>query len=306
MNELKLQDSNDIARVVFDGLDVRESTRIDYKYRIKHFLRFVESRQLNPNILLEYKNALRGDNTMSIATKNKFLTCARTFVREVQRLNPQFHFQVEVKSFQQNKKHKVYGLNEAEVLRLCQWMNAHPDKLREHAMLCLLLFQGLREFEVCNINYYEIDLVEDEMLIRSKGHDDKDVIHLHSQTKLVLERYMQQRKSEMKPSDTFLFTSKSRKSVHERLSVRGLRHIVQSIFAEVGINRTVHGCRHYFTTHLIKNLDGSLLQVAQFTRHKSVETLQIYNDSIVEKEDVARFQNAFNDVAFYLAPQPSS
>jgi integrase/recombinase XerC len=305
--DLKRQDNIRIADAVFRGLDVRPNTRQDYRYRIKHYLDFIEYQPLSAHILLDYKNALRADDTMSIATKNKYLTCARAFLREVQRLTPNlaFQFNTKVKNFQQNKKHKVFGLDEAEVMRLCQWMNANPNKMREHALLCLLLFQGLRSFEVCNLNYYEIDLIEGVMLVQSKGMDDKDIVHLHPQTKLVLERYMKQRQSALKPSDKYLFVSGRRQSWDEKLSVRGLRYIIKGIFAEVGIDRTVHGCRHYFTTHLIKNLDGSLLQVAQFTRHKSVETLQIYNDSILEKEDVTRYQNAFNDVAYYLTPQPA-
>jgi integrase/recombinase XerC len=176
-------------------------------------------------------------------------------------------------------------------------MNRHPDKLREHAILCLLLFQGLREMEVCAINLFEFDEIEGTVLIRSKGMDDKDLINLHPQTVRALARYAAQRKAVMRPYETYLFVSERKRSLEEKLTVRGLRYIVKSIFNDLGINRNVHGTRHYFTTHLIKNMPGSLLQVAQFTRHKSITTLQIYNDAVLNTENVALYQNAFNDIA---------
>jgi integrase len=299
VNELTVQNTLIVAELLFDKLDVRPSTRQDYKYRIRHFMGFLSTNPVSMDSLLDYKNYLRADEALSISSKNKFLTCARTFLREVQR-RPDLtnvHFNLDVKCFQQNKKHKVFGLDEYDVTLLCQWMNRNPDKLREHAILCLLLFQGLREMEVCNINFFEVDLEDATVLIRSKGMDDKETIHLHPQTVRALNRYMEQRRNAMSPSETYLFVSERKRSADEALTIRGLRYIVKGIFNELGIARTVHGTRHYFTTHLIQNMPGSLLQVAQFTRHKNITTLQTYHDGILDKENVAQYQNAFNDIA---------
>jgi site-specific recombinase XerD len=307
MNELTVHNNLKVAELLFDKLDVRPSTRQDYKYRIRHFMNFLSNHPVNTDSLLDYKNYLRADDRLSISTKNKFLTCARTFLREVQRhreLTP-FTFNLDIKCFQQNKKHKVFGLDEYDVTLLCQWMNRNPDKLREHAILCLLLFQGLREMEVCNINFFEVDLEDANVLIRSKGMDDKETIYLHPQTVRALSKYMEQRRNVMKPSETYLFVSERKRSADEALTIRGLRYIVKGIFNELGIARNVHGTRHYFTTHLIQNMPGSLLQVAQFTRHKNITTLQTYHDGILDKENVAQYQNAFNDIAGKLFVEPA-
>jgi integrase/recombinase XerC len=304
MNELMLQKNQNLADIVFDKLDVRPSTRQDYKYRIGHFLQFLQTTPLNPGILLEYKDYLRRDAEMKVSTKNKFLTCARIFLKEVQRHNSRFQYNLDVKSFQQSRKHKVYGLNEYDVSLICQWINSHPDKLREHAILCLLLFQGLRQFEICNIRWHEVEIENGTVLIRSKGMDDLELVRLHPQTVRALDKYLELRKETMKPTETYLFVSKSKRSGEERLTVRGLRYLVKDIFNELGIDRTVHGTRHYFTTHLIKNMPGSsLLQVAQFTRHRSTETLQTYYDAILEEGDIENYQNAFNDIASKLVVQ---
>lgn len=307
MNELYVQNNQNLADLIFDKLDVRPATRKDYKYRIWHFLEFVQTQGNNPDILLQYKDRLRHSAEMKVSTKNKFLVCARIFLREVQR-QPNFPFQynLDVKSFQQSRKHKVYGLNDYDVSMLIEWMNRHPDKLREHAVLCLLLFQGLRQFEICNIKWSEVSIEDGTVLIQGKGMDDKEIVHLHPQTVRALERYIEYRKQTMKPSEAFLFVSKSKRGFDEHLTVRGLHYMVKAIFKELGIDRTVHGTRHYFTTHLIKNMkDSSLLQVAQFTRHRSTETLQTYYDAVLEEDDLMSYQNAFNDVASKLVVQPA-
>jgi integrase/recombinase XerC len=68
------------------------------------------------------------------------------------------------------------------------------------------------------------------------------------------------------------------------------------VLDELGIDKTTHGFRHYFTTRLIKTYKGDLLEVRQYTRHASLEMLQIYNDSIKQQADLPRFYSAFEGV----------
>jgi len=41
-----------------------------------------------------------------------------------------------------------------------------------------------------------------------------------------------------------------------------------------------------------------LLEVAQYTRHKSLEMLQVYNDNIKRQADLPRYYEAFSGVSF--------
>jgi integrase len=59
----------------------------------------------------------------------------------------------------------------------------------------------------------------------------------------------------------------------------------------------VHGFRHYFTTKLIEELDD-LLIVQEFTRHRSLEMLQIYNDRLRKTDELPVNYNAFETVNF--------
>ena len=86
---------------------------------------------------------------------------------------------------------------------------------------------------------------------------------------------------------------------NQRLSTRSLRGMVKEILVELKIeNKSTHGFRHTFTTKLIQNFDGNLIEVAKFTRHKSLETLQIYNDRIQTVENLPRYYETFEGISF--------
>ncbi len=95
-----------------------------------------------------------------------------------------------------------------------------------------------------------------------------------------------------------VFQSQSNNSLNKRLTTRGLRLIVKEILNELGIEKSTHGFRHYFTTTLIKTYKGDLLEVAGYTRHKSLEMLQVYFDKIKKDADLPRYYRAFNGVSF--------
>jgi integrase len=82
----------------------------------------------------------------------------------------------------------------------------------------------------------------------------------------------------------------------ERLSTRGLRQIIKTSLNSLGIDKTVHGFRHYYTTTLIKSYKGELLRVAKYTRHSSTDMLMTYNDAITDKQDLSRYFASFNAV----------
>ena len=83
MNHAELLPSNRrdlIVLQVFDTLDVSETTRRAYAVRIRHFLRFTDTRGLNCNSYLEYKRYLQDCETFSVSTKNKYLISAKVFL----------------------------------------------------------------------------------------------------------------------------------------------------------------------------------------------------------------------------------
>lgn len=283
---------------VFDFLDIKESTREDYKKRIKPFLKFIKKEGLHKNTFLEYKRLLEKRTDYTIATKNKYLATARVFLKE---LNRQGILPVDItqniKSFRQDKKHKREGLNDEEVKKLTETLKNlknTPENTRLKAIISLLLFQGLRQIEIVRLDVKDIDFVNKKIFVKGKGQDDKEPVDLHPETIKHLKEYIKTNKVK----DGALFFCKSNNKKNQRLTTRSLREIVKNVLENLGIEKTTHGFRHFFTTKLIKTYKGDLLKVAQYTRHKTLEMLQVYNDNIKRKADLPRFYRAFSEISF--------
>jgi integrase len=297
-NELTLDNARAKAEKVFDLLDVRETTRADYKARIGLFTDFIGGRGFNRNSFLDFKRELAERTDLAVSTKNKYLTSARVFLKELNRQGAiPADIAQNIKTFRQSKKHKKDGLTDEEINTLMEKIRPLPNTPRTtrlKAILVLLTLQGLRQIELIRLEVSDLDFVSKTAFILGKGQDDKELINLHPETCKTLQEYLKTNKI----ADGALFTSQSNNSYNRRLTTRSIRGIVRATLAELGINKTTHGFRHYFTTKLIKTYKGDLLEVAQYTRHKSLEMLQVYNDSIKREADLPRFYKAFRGVNF--------
>jgi len=283
---------------IFKLLDVNEETRKDYQYRIGHFLRFINDKGLDQNSFLEYKNYLKRRTDYTVSTKNKYLITAKIFLKELnrRRLLP-VDITQNIKSFSHSKKHKKEGLNDQEIEKLTLALKELPNSphnARIKAMIGLLVLQGLRQVEITRLDVKDIDLIRNTALIEGKGRDDKEIVYLHPETARHIKRYL--KANNLK--DSALFVSNSNNSKNTRITTRGLRLIIKKVLKDLDIEKSVHGFRHYFTTTLLKNYQGDLLRVAQYTRHKSLEMLQVYNDNIEMENDLPRYYKTFKGVKF--------
>lgn len=295
---LVVDDPQTKAQQVFDLLDVSPATRTDYKYRIGLFLDFISGDGLNRNSFLEFKRRLADRTDVSVSTKNKYLATARVFLKELNRQGViPADITQNIKSFNQSKKHKREGLNEAEIAHLTERIRSlptTPQNTRLKAILSLLTLQGLRQVEVGRLDVKDIDLVAKTAAIQGKGRDDKELISLHPETVKALKDYLKTNKV----ASGALFVSRSNNSKNKRLTTRAIRGLVKDTLNELGIDKTTHGFRHFFTTRMLDKYDGDLLTVAQYTRHKSLEMLTVYNDNIKRQADLPRYYQAFSGVSF--------
>lgn len=292
--EARARAIRDLAPAVFDSLDVSLATREDYKSRIGHFVDSLGRRGLQRESFLAYKRRLAGRTDITVATKNKYLAAARVFLRELYRRGylPQ-DITTNVKSFSQSKRHKRTGITDDEMSRLVDRIRQLPrseESTRLKALLALLGLQGLRQIEICRLDVTDLDLAGKSAMVQGKGQDDKEAVSLHPETVRALGEYLQENRLASGP----LFAGRSNNS--KRLTPQGLRLIVKRALGALGINKTVHGFRHYFTTRLVRAYRGDLLTVAQYTRHKSLEMLQVYNDNIKREADLPRFYRTFSVV----------
>jgi integrase len=277
MNNIALITAQNNAHTLFDMLDVTESTRKDYKHRIGLFLGFVKEQSFHQNIFLEYKRYLESRTDLSVASKNKYLTTARIFLKE---LNRQGFIPADItqniKSFPQIKKHKRSGLTEKEVQKITELLKELPDtsqNLRKKALFCLLTLQGLRQIEIARFDVEDIDFTSGTAYIQGKGQAEKELVHLAPPTTHALKKYL---KTAIISSGAVFKSLGNRSS--NRLTTRTIEREFKSLFVMLGINKTVHGFRHYFITTLLEKME--VRDVRKFSRHRSLEMLITYNDEL--------------------------
>lgn len=276
------------AEKVFSTLDVREETRNDYSKSIKTFVDWIAVNPLTNNSFLEFKQFLKERTDIGVSSKNKYLISARVLLKELARTGSMPDITQNVKGFKQGKKHKKDGLNDIEVKKVVDALRALPnnfDCLRLKAIVSLFIYQGLRQKEVVGLNVEHINLSNSRAIVTGKGRDDFELIHLHPETVKALSNYMMA----IGRSSGALFFGRG----SERLRCMSVRRLVTNQLLSLGIFKSTHGFRHFFTTTLVKSFKGDLLQVAQFTRHKSIDMLQVYNDAVLTKESLPQYYDAF-------------
>lgn len=291
----------DEAKKAFDLLPITETTRNDYKERVGDFIEFMTINGVGVNTLLDYRRHLEQRTDYSISTKNKYFTTARRYLGVLYNahllpidISKDLSGQ-DIKGFKQSKKHKKDGMSEDEIDRLAEYFRGLDDtkeNRRLKAIFSLLIYQGLRQVEITRLNVTDLDLKAGKAFILGKGRDDKEPIALHPYAVQALKSYLE---AYNKKSGA-VFTCESNKQHGERLTTRSIRRLVKDVLDALNIENTTHGFRHYFTTNLIKNYNGDLLKVAHYTRHRSLEMLQVYNDQLNAEQDLPNFINAFSEV----------
>ena len=245
---------------------------------------------------MEYKRYLQGCETFSISTKNKYLISAKVFLDGLYRVRliPQ-KITDGVKGFTQSRLHKKDGLTDDDIGKLQSYCSAlEPTKanLRLRAIIALFLFQGLRQIEVVRLNVEDISFRDKVALIRGKGRDDKEPVYLHPSTVKVLREYLRLYRFR----EGALFRSDSNHCRGERLTTKSVREIIKRMFYTLQIDGSAHGFRHYFITKLIMSYKGELLTVSKYSRHRSIQMLEVYNDEVIRQEDLPRYYSVFKDI----------
>lgn len=281
---------------IFDTIDVSENTRQEYGSRIKHFIQFAQSNGINQSTYLGYKRFLGTNDMYSVSTKNKYLISAKVFLDGLYRLQLiPIKITDNIKGFKQSKLHKKDGLNESDINKLqlyCTTLEPTQTNQRLRAIIALFLFQGLRQIEIVRLNVEDIDLKNKVAFIHGKNKDDKEPIHLHPETAKILRAYMQG----YSYRNGALFRSESNNCRGQRITTKSIREIIKQVFANLDIDGTAHGFRHFFITKLIKSYKGELLTVSKYSRHSSIQMLEVYNDEVIREQDLPRFYDVFSGI----------
>jgi integrase/recombinase XerC len=265
---------------VFAGMDITSRSREQYERDIGRFLCWVEEEGLGPDVLVRFKNHLRGDLSISTSSKSKYLTVSRVFVLRLVKLGF-LPFEVEVpKGFQVGRSHKKRPLTKSDVSRILSQVESDAFL---NALVHLLYYQGLRGNEARNLQVEDVELGNGGFYVCGKGRDgDREWMRFHPRTLKVVGDYLR----EMGISSGYLFPSSHNPS--RPISQPTMWRHIKKVFESVGVESNPHAFRKSFVSGLIEGgLD--LITVSRFSRHKSIQQLQTYYDRVSVERSFPQF-----------------
>ncbi len=143
--------------------------------------------------------------------------------------------------------------------------------LRNHTILVVLAYTGLRVSELCAMNVEDVDFREGTIRVQGKG-DKQRLVVFESQTRQALQAYLPVRiLPDAAPNAIFA----SQKRI--RLSPLTVERIVAACGRKAGllVQITPHTLRHTMATTLLKN-GADIRIIQQLLGHSSIATTQIY------------------------------
>lgn len=166
------------------------------------------------------------------------------------------------------------GLKPEEVDRLLSsFTSALPSPRRGYAVVRLALDLGLRGIEISRLQLADIDWRQGTVTLRCTKSRRQDILPLPMITGRALEAYL--RHERPKTSDPAVFVR--RLAPHdEPIGVDAIRRIVRDAFRRAGIpHGRGHALRHTVACRMV-NRGGSIKEVADVLRHRSLNTSMIY------------------------------
>ena len=141
----------------------------------------------------------------------------------------------------------------------------------DYAILVVLVRLGLRAGEVAGLLLDDIDWRRGELIIRGKGRRH-DRMPLAADVGDAIAAYLRRGRPASDSRAVFV----SSRAPHRSLSSRSVSARVVSASARAGIGRvSAHRLRHTAATQILR-CGGSLADIAEVLRHRSIETTAIY------------------------------
>jgi site-specific recombinase XerD len=275
------------VRSIIDSIDVSINTRSQYKRDIRHFLDWLGTGFLYPNVLLDFKRSLECRSDIGTGTKAKYLTVSRVVLKELYRgqVIP-IDVTIGVKSFRVTRTHKRNPIADDEVELVWTFLNSTETDPRTKVIIGLMYFQGFRRIEVSRLIVEDFDPSARTLMVWGKGRDDKELVHCHPRLVEILISYLNETGLRSGP----LFPStRSEKGLSSNMIWRK----VNTVHRTLGIKTNVHGYRKVFTSKLIDS-GMNLLDVRSFTRHKDLTQLQTYYDRLNHQKSLPRYYEVFD------------
>ncbi|MCL4415618.1 MAG: tyrosine-type recombinase/integrase [Actinobacteria bacterium] len=174
----------------------------------------------------------------------------------------------------QKSKKLPRALNEIELNKLLkapEHVKNSRNIVRDRLILNLLAYTGVRRQELINLNWDDINLGENWLIIRKSKNKQSRIIPLHPKVIELLEAYLTQR---LPLKDNALIIGTNGKRINKNILV----DIFNNYLRISGVNNkhySLHSLRHTFATQLLKR-NANLISIQQLMGHKRIESTYIY------------------------------
>ena len=160
-----------------------------------------------------------------------------------------------------------------------------PLKAARDAALVRLMFDlGLRRGEVTGLDLEDLDAKERRLWIRGKGRTQKEARTLPEPTLAALADWIDLRARSVPFGEPALFVGLAGRVRGQRLTGRGLYHVIAELGAAVGLKTRPHGLRHASITAALDANNGDVRAVQLHARHADPQTTMRYDDN---RQDLA-------------------
>lgn len=229
-------------------------------------------------VALGYKAALlqRG---LSPQTVNRRLAALRSVVK-LARVGGLIAWELEVRGEKAKPYRDTRGPGRAGFQKILSGLNgsARPREIRDGAILHLLYDLALRAGEVARLKVEDVDMEAGMVTVLGKGRREPEKLSLPEETAKALKRWIGKRG--MEPGPLFQNYDRAGKLSRDgRLTYDGIYKLVLYRGARAGIKTRPHGLRHAAITEALELTGGNLAAVRDFSRHRSYEILQHYDDN---------------------------
>jgi len=159
---------------------------------------------------------------------------------------------------------------------------AHQGPVRDECCLLLALGTGLRVSEVAALKLEDIDLKRggNSLIVRHGKGDKQRVVKFSSKLKSLILEYIEYRNKDSE----YLFPSERQ----DYMSSNGIQKVFKKWAKQAGLPKrySIHSCRHYYATALLKvskNLRLTQMQLG----HQNPQTTTVYAQVLDEEIDEA-------------------
>jgi integrase/recombinase XerC len=143
---------------------------------------------------------------------------------------------------------------------------------RDKAMLAVMGERAIRSEEICRLDIADWTYCGGwgALMVHGKGDHEKTLVRLAPHTAEFVRTYLAERGDE--PGPMFLSTT------GKRLETSRLRQILRAASKRIGKDFAPHDLRRHAISTALELTNGNVRDVQQFSRHRSVASVMIYDD----------------------------